>query len=229
MPDTTEGFDGGAAITRSLLGWGVVAGPFYLTVGVVQGMNREGFSFWEHALSLLMLGEGGWAQSANLIVTGMMVLAAAAGFIRGMSSRGGARTSGLLVGLYGVAMIGSGIFPPDPVDGFPDPASTAASTISGLMHLALGGVGFLALAAAALATAGWLTRQEEGEGAAWSRLAGVVVLVAFLGGAALSSGPAGVVLLWTAVVTGWVWLATTSIRLYKKVPHPDLEKRSESV
>jgi hypothetical protein len=30
-----EGFDMGAAVTRSLLGYGVVAGAFYLVVGLV--------------------------------------------------------------------------------------------------------------------------------------------------------------------------------------------------
>src|SRR5690606_16609679 len=44
-------FDGAAAVTRSLLGYGVVAGVFYLVVGVVLGMTREGFDFGRHPLS----------------------------------------------------------------------------------------------------------------------------------------------------------------------------------
>lgn len=220
-----NGFDGAAAVTRSLLGWGVVAGVFYLAVGVIRGLTREGFSFTEHALSLLMLGEGGWIQSANLIVSGAMVVAAALGFNRAMSPGKGARSAGLLVGVYGAALIGSGIFPPDPVDGFPDPASTAEGTAGGVMHVALGGIGFLALVAATFVVAGWLTRRGDLGAATRSRVAGAVVLIGFLGGAALSTGAAGVALLWIAVIAGWVWLAFTSLGLYRTVPHPDPDRR----
>lgn len=31
--DSSRGFDGAAAVTRSLLGWGVVAGGFYVLLG----------------------------------------------------------------------------------------------------------------------------------------------------------------------------------------------------
>jgi hypothetical membrane protein len=223
-PNST-GFDGTAAVTRSLLGWGAVAGVFYLALGVIRGLTREGFSFTEHALSLLMLGDGGWVQSANLIVSGAMVVAAALGFDRAMSPGKGARSAGLLVGVYGAALIGSGIFPPDPVDRFPDPASTAEATTGGVMHVALGGIGFLALAAAIFVVAGWLTRRGDLGAATRSRVAGAVVLIGFLGGAALSTGSAGVALLWIAVIAGWVWLAITSLGLYGMVPHPDLDER----
>lgn len=35
--------DRAAAVTRSLLGYGVVAGPFYVVVGLIQGLTRRGF------------------------------------------------------------------------------------------------------------------------------------------------------------------------------------------
>ncbi|MFP3915010.1 MAG: DUF998 domain-containing protein [Actinomycetota bacterium] len=224
MAQDHAGFDRSAAVTRSLLGWGVVAGVFYLGVGITQGMVREGFSFTRHPLSLLMLGEGGWVQSANLIVAGLMVIAAAVGFHRALSLQGGTRATGILVGVYGASLIGSGIFPPDPVDGFPHPGSTAEATVGGVAHLAMGGVGFLALSAAALVMAAWFSRRGDAS-AALSRAAGGVVLFGFLAGAALSAGAVGILLLWVAVVTGWVWLAATSVGLYRTVPHPDTARR----
>lgn len=229
MTEPNNGFDMAAAVTRSLLGWGVVAGLFYLAVGIVRGFTRDGFSFTEHALSLLMLGEGGWVQSANLIVSGAMVVAAALGFNRAMSPGREARSAGLLVGVYGAALIGSGIFPPDPVDGFPDSGSSAEATTGGLMHIALGGIGFLALAIATFVVARWLSRRGDSGAATRSRVAGAVVLVGFLGGAALSAGTAGVALLRVAVISGWVWLGSTSLGLYRTVPHPDLDQRVAAV
>jgi hypothetical protein len=224
---SNEGFDTRAAVTRSLLGWGVVAGAFYLVVGVGQGMIRVGFSFSEHALSMLMLGDFGWIQTANLGLTGLMVAVAAVGFTRAMKPARGATAAGGLLGIFGAALIGAAIFPPDPVDGFPDPSSTEAATTSGVLHLAFGAIGFIALAAATFVVAGWLgNREDEASRARGYRLFGIVIAIGFLGGAVLATTTAGVILLWLAVVTGWAWLALTSLHLYRTVPHPDLHMRT---
>lgn len=227
MARSNEGFDTRAAVTRSLLGWGVVAGAFYLVAGVGQGLIREGFSFSEHALSLLMLGDFGWIQAANLGLTGLMVAVAAVGFTRAMKPARGATAAGVLLGIFGVALIGAAIFPPDPVDGFPDPGSTEAATTIGVFHLVFGAIGLIALAAATFVVAGWLgNREDETSRARGYRLFGIVIAIGFLGGAALATTTAGVILLWLAVVTGWVWLASTSLHLYRTVPHPDLHLRT---
>ncbi len=218
MAQETE-FDTAAAVTRSMLGWGVVAGPFYLVVGLVLALTREGFDFAQHPLSVLMLGEGGWMQITNLALSGVMVLVAGVGMVRA-----GARGTGIGVGIYGAAMVASAIFPPDPMPGFP-PGQDGATTpgLSGILHLAFGGVGFIAFAVAAFLLGGWLNRHGERGRAAWSRVAGVVILVGFVGGAAL--GPAGMGGLWLAVVAGFAWLLLASIRLYRAVPHPVVARR----
>lgn len=212
-------FDTAAAVTRSMLGWGVVAGPFYLIVGLVLAFTREGFDFSQHPLSVLMLGDGGWMQITNLALSGLMVLVAGAGMVRA-----GARGTGIAVGIYGVAMVASAIFPPDPMPGFP-PGQDGATTMSltGVLHFAFGGIGFIAFGVAALLLGGWLARHGERGHAAWSRVAGIVVLVGFVGGAAL--GPAGMGGLWLAVVAGFTWLLLASLRLYREVPHPVVARR----
>ncbi|MDA2811346.1 DUF998 domain-containing protein [Nocardiopsis sp. RSe5-2] len=225
-PGPDGGFDRGAAVTRSLLGWGVVAGAFYLAVGITLGLTSTGFDFGRHALSLLMIGESGWVQTANLILSGLMVLAAAAGVWRA-TAHGPRRAPAvsLLVGVYGLSLIGSGLFPPDPAAGYPQGAAEGTVSASGLLHLAFGGVGFLSLAVAAFLAAAWFARR----GASGLRLlslgCGTVVALGFIGGAALSTGTAGVVSLWAAVVAGWVWLAAVSAALYRTVPHPDRDRR----
>jgi hypothetical protein len=57
------------------------------------------------------------------------------------------------------------------------------------------------------------------------RASAAVVVLGFLGGAALATRPVGVGLLWLAVVAGWGWLAVTSVGLYRTVPHPDPDRR----
>jgi len=218
-----EGFDGAAAVTRSLLGWGVVAGPFYLMVGTALALTRDGFDLTQHQLSLLMLGDGGWMQRANLILSGVMTIAAAIGFHR--ASRGSkADRTGTLVLVCGLGLIGSGIFAPDPMRGFPAGAPEQV-TFSGIMHMTFGLIQFVALAAAAIVAARWFARRGSGDTATYSRISAAVIIAGFAGGAALSTTGAGVALLWLAVVAGWAWLLVASISAYRTVPHPDAHRR----
>jgi hypothetical membrane protein len=82
-----EDLDRGAAVTRSMLGWGVVAGPFYVIVSLILALTRPGFVISQHALSLLTLGDGGWMQRTNLVLTGLMIHFASNAVSRRLLSR----------------------------------------------------------------------------------------------------------------------------------------------
>ncbi len=212
---TTTGFDRAAAVTRSMLGWGVVAGPFYLVFGLILALTRPGFDLGRDALSLLLLGDAGWLQALNLVLAGLMTVVAAVGLWR---TPGWSRTAAVLVGAYGLGLVLSAFAAPD------RPGSGTA-TVGGILHLAFGGIGFVALGVAAIVASGWFRRRRSRSGAAWSLVAGILVIVAFVAGGALSAGPAGVALLWVAVVAGWAWLAFTCVAAYRAVPHPVLANR----
>jgi hypothetical protein len=92
--------DTGAAVTRSLLGWGVVAGPFYVLFGLILAFTRAGFDLTQHALSLLMLGDLGWLQRTNLALTGLMAVVAALGVVRAIRNGRGLAV-GVLTAVYG--------------------------------------------------------------------------------------------------------------------------------
>ncbi|TNM56186.1 DUF998 domain-containing protein [Brevibacterium sediminis] len=62
-----------------MLGWGVVAGPFYLVFGLILALARDGFDLTRHSLSLLSLGEGGWLQILNFALTGAALSASPIG------------------------------------------------------------------------------------------------------------------------------------------------------
>src|SRR5690348_5960343 len=68
--------------TRALLTSGTIAGPFYLAVGIAQALLRDGFVFARHPLSVLANGSGGWIQTANIVLAGLMVIGAALGIRR---------------------------------------------------------------------------------------------------------------------------------------------------
>jgi hypothetical protein len=197
--------------TRRLLGGGVLAGPLYLGLGVGQGLVRDGFDFGRHALSLLANGPGGWIQTANFVLTGLLVLGAAVGIRRVLAPRAGATP--WLLGAYGVAMIAAAIFPADPVDGFPpgtpEGFPTSIST-TGLLHFVAGALAFASLAFSGLAAAWTFGRRRMPSLSALSLFTGLAVLFGFFGGIALPIGIAGI---WFAVVMGWIWLAVVSLQL----------------
>ena len=205
-----------AAVTRSLLGYGMVVGPFYLVVGVAQGLLRPGFSFARHSLSVLANGDYGWVQTANFALSGLMVIAAAIGIAR-VVGRGGRATSWALA-VYGTGVALAAIVRADPVDGFPvgtPLGPPTAVTTMGLLHFVVGALAFIAFGVSALLAARMLARRGEVGLSRGSFASGLVMLLAFFGGFALPSPVLGI---WTSVVTGWAWLAVLSWHLYRVSP-----------
>jgi hypothetical protein len=215
-------FDRGAAITRSLLGYGVIAGPFYLAVGLIQAFVRDGFDLARHSLSVLANGPGGWVQTANFLVTGLMVIAAAVGIARVPAVK--ARAACWFLGTFGASMIVAAAFRADPVDGFPPgtPEGFPTSISStGMLHFVAGAVGFIALGVSCLLAARAMWRIDERSLARLSLASGIVVLLGFFVGPLLGSRGSPVLGIWIAVVMGWVWLAIVSARLYRISPAPN--------
>lgn len=225
MTQNQSGFDRSAAITRSMLGWGVVAGPFYLGVELVLALNRPGFDLSRHPLSALMLGSWGWLQRTNLVLAGLMTLIAALGMYRAVRTGRGLAMSALTA-TYAVGLLLSAAFPPDPVAGFPAGAAGAA-TLGGTLHFLFGGIAFLAVAAAAFSYSRWAsTIGERGYARAGLALAGLI-LAGFAAGVALGGSVLGTGLLWLTVVCAWAWLALACAHLYRWSPHPMLAERGD--
>jgi hypothetical membrane protein len=212
MSASESAFEPSTPTIRSLLRCGVVVGALYLAVGVIQGFVREGFDFRRHALSHLANGPGGWVQTANLAVSGLLVIGAAIGIARVLQSR----AAGWLIGCFGAGMILASIFPTDPVDGFPPGTPLGVPTTmstSALIHLASGGIGFLTLAAACFVVARAMSRRKQQSMARLSFVSGLAILVGFFSPIAIPA--AAVAGIWFAVVVGWAWLALTSMRLIR--------------
>jgi hypothetical membrane protein len=213
-----------AAITRSLLGYGVLAGPVYLITGLAQALTRDGYDLTRHDLSLLANGPLGWIQIANLIVSGLMTVAAAVGMRRALRVLGGGPGTvwgPRLVSGYGLGIVGAGIFVADPMNGFPrgtPDGPPATVTVGGIGHLLFGAVGFLCLVVGCLLIAHHYAARRRAGMAWFSRATGVLFLVAFIGIATGSASPVVVLGFWAAVVLAWTWLAVTSIDLYRRTP-----------
>lgn len=202
-------------VTRSLLGYGIIAGPIYVVVGMAQALTRDGFDLSRHAWSLLSNGDLGWIQITSFIVVGLMTMAAAAGLRRALDPGRGRTWAPILLGVYGLSLVAAGIFRADPALGFPagTPETTAMSW-HGIVHFLAGGVGFLCLIIACFVLGSRL-RSDGRQGLAWfSRVTGVVFFAAFAGIASGSHGPATLAFV-AAVLTVWAWITTVCVHFYR--------------
>jgi hypothetical protein len=115
----------------------MVAGPLFIVVALIQAFIRRGFDLGRHPISLLPLGDLGWIQIANFVISGLLAVGFAVA-IRRVLHPGRAGTWGpVLVGAFGAGLITAGILVADPSLGFrralptrspPTPAGTPRGT-----------------------------------------------------------------------------------------------------
>ncbi|HET7272347.1 MAG TPA: DUF998 domain-containing protein [Rubrobacter sp.] len=168
--------------TRTLLGCGVISGPLFVGTFLAEGATRADYDPLRHPVSSLALGDFGWMQTANFVVTGLLTLAFAAGMRRAFRPPKGSVWGPLLVGVWAIGLIGAGIFVTDPVSGYPPgtPAQLSGYSWHGALHdLAFSLPGFVALAAACFVFCRRFAVQGERGWAAYSALTGLVFTVAF--------------------------------------------------
>jgi hypothetical protein len=215
---TAVACDPATRVTKTLLAYGVLAGPVYVVVSLAQALTRDGFALTRHQWSLLSNGAYGWVQITNFVVTGIMMAAMAAGLRRALRPGRGGAWAPRLVGVFGASLVGAGVFRADPALGFPPGTPDDVANVSwhGMLHLASAGVGFTCLAAACLVVARRLAAEGARGWAVYSRITGVMFLVGF---AAVATGAGAV---WSnlafvaAVVIVLAWTSALAARLYRR-------------
>ena len=204
--------------TSVLLACGMVAGPLFTVVGLVQAFTRPGFNLTRHALSVLENGDLGWIQISSFLVTGLLFVAGAIGmrhFLRG--SRGG--TWGpRLIAIMGLGLIGAAFFQADPGLGFPPGTPMDATTLSwhGLGHLLVSMVAFLSLIAACFVFARRFAGQHQ---RGWAIYSGVTGVLSFVTLAVLSSGHLWITIAFVfAMLNALVWVSVLAAKLMTEQP-----------
>ena len=201
-------------LTRSLLGYGVIAGPLYLAVAIAQGLLRPGFDLLHDDVSLLANGDWGWVQTLNFVLTGTCVIVFSAGLARAIGG-----WAPRLTAVYGLGLVGAGIFSADPMNGFPAGAPIRPETVSfhGILHIVFAGVGFICLVAACIVIARRFGRERRRGWMAFSLVTGIAFLAAFAGVASGSGSAVVVLAFWAALVLAWSWMAAVAIDTYRRV------------
>jgi Protein of unknown function (DUF998) len=210
-------------VTKSLLGYGVLAGAVFEASILVQGLTRHGFRIAHDDASLLSNGPLGWIQIATFLVSGAMTIAFAAGARRALAGRAGGTWGPRLIAVYGAALMAAGLLRADPADGFgPGAPAGQAAQVSwhAAGHLMAAGIGFSALIVACFVFARSFSRERHRGLAVYSRITGLAFLAAFAGVTTGSGSSAIVLPFYGGVLLAWTWIAVTSVHLYRRASDP---------
>jgi hypothetical membrane protein len=211
-----------ARITKSLLAYGVIAGPFYVTVSLAQALTRAGFDLTRHRWSLLSNGDLGWIQITNFILTGLMVVAFAVGLHRVLRPGVASTWAPRLVAVYGASLVGAGVLRADPAMGFPvgTPDGPADVSWHGIGHLVVGAIGFLCLIVACFVLARRFARDGRKGLAGYALVTGVVFLAGFAGIASGAGSTPTILAFVGAVLWVWAWVSVIATHLYRVAARP---------
>jgi len=184
----------------------VVAGPLFVVVGLLQASTRDGFDLGRHQLSLLSLGDLGWIQTTNFVISGLP----------------------FLVGGYGVGLLAAGMFAADQAFGFPPGAPEGAPdrlSWHGALHLTLSSLGFLSLILGCFVLARGFAAQRKRGLATYSLATGVAFLVATAAFAARPNQGSVNVLFFVVAAFALAWVSVIAGWLMTVVPSPNHDNR----
>ena len=100
--------------------WAGAAAPIvFTTVYLVDGATRTGYDPLRHQVSLLELGDRGWLMTVNFLVTGVLLFFFAAGVRAWLRDGPGALATPVAIGAAGMGLLLAGIFPTQPLFGYP--------------------------------------------------------------------------------------------------------------
>ncbi len=207
--------------TKTLLVCGAVAGPLFVVAFVVEGATRAGYDPVRYPVSLLAVGDFGWVQVVNFIVTGLLMLALAVGLRLAPQPLGGSTWGPLLVGVYAIGLLGAGIFVTDPVAAYPPGASHQIQpSLHSTLHDLSSVVVLAALPAACLVFSRRFAARGERGWATYSAGSGVVFAVGFiLASAGFNQAETLIdvagLLQRIAIAVGWGWLALLAVHLLR--------------
>jgi hypothetical protein len=209
--------------TKRLLICGVISGPFFVITFLIEGLTRLNYNWLRHPVSSLALGDFGWVQVANFIITGLLTLTYAVGLWRALRTPGGSTWGPLLVGLFAIGLLGAGIFLTDPVSGYPPGTPDlhlVYSSNSARLHDLFGIPVFIGLPLACFVFCRWFARLGERGWAIYSVVSGFTMLASFIlasMGFAQAEGLAdfGGLFQRISIIIGFGWLTLLAIHLLR--------------
>ena len=168
--------------TRPLLICGALAGPFFTNLWFITGLNRANYDPMRHPISSLAIGEYGWTQVTNFIITGILTLALAFGLRSAMASRGGSKWGVIWITAIGIGFLGAALFVADTMNGYPPgtPLLLMQPTVIGRLHRLFSALVFFGAPGAAFSLGSMFAKNGEWAWATYSRVTAIAFIVMFV-------------------------------------------------
>src|SRR5215472_11339482 len=134
-------------ISRVACSTPTTAGKRYSRAITTPWVIRPPTSATRPLIAMMANGDFGWVHTSLLVGTGLLVVASSIGMRDAMREGPASAWGPCMVALYGVGLVGAGIFAAHPAYGSPPgtPADEHSVSLHGLLHLATGAVGFVGL------------------------------------------------------------------------------------
>lgn len=198
-----------------LLICGMIAGPLFVIVFLIEGSLRANYNVLRQPVSALAQGERGWIQQANFIVTGVLMLAYAFGLHSALIAYGGSFWVPFLIGLYATGLICAGIFVTDHTDTPNNMRAPQKRNVHGVIHDLSSLVVFIPLFIACFVFANLFAMLDLWGWQLYSIATGIFFgagFVLFAKGFARREKFAGLFQRLTIAI-GWIWLALIAAHL----------------
>ena len=198
-----------SVFTRFLIAGGVLGPLLFILVFLVEGATRPGYRAWRQMVSELCLGKRGWMQVANFLICGLLLLGFSVGLGQVLPSGPGTIWGPVLLGLFGLGLMLSGLFVGEP------------HTPQGMIHGLAGLVVFSSLPLASFVLAWRFASNPAWHGwALYSLVTGIAVVGLFITTdivsnlnqkGRLENAPTGLLQRLT-ILAGWSWIALLALR-----------------
>lgn len=164
---------------RLLLACGAIGPLLFIVVFLIEGATRADYSAFRQPISSLSIGELGWMQRMNFLITGLLLIAFAFGLRQTTRSM---LWGPVLIGLVGIGLMGAGLFVADPFNGYPPgtPLVPIVRSTHGIIHDFFGVPVFFGLPIACLVFRRRFAREGERGWAIYSVLTGIGMLAFFV-------------------------------------------------
>lgn len=210
--------------TKLFLAAGAIGCALFIVTFLIEGAVRPGYDPLRYPISSLSIGEFGWIQVTNFIVTGLLLLAASVGMQQSLALEAKEKSKvPMLLALVGIGLIGAGFFSTDPIYGYPatGPLLLAQFSWHGHLHDLFSILVFTCLPIACFVSSRRFRMRKELEWAGYSLFTGIAMTVLFiLAAMGFKQFPgfanfAGVFQRSTIIV-GWMWVALIGVHFIRK-------------
>jgi hypothetical protein len=216
---------------KLLLACGVLGPLLFIFMVLMEGAGRADYNALQYPLSSLALGDKGWTQEVNFLVTGILIVLFSGPLNQIYLHPENKYYGPLLIGLCGLGLIGAGIFVTDPVYGYPpsSPMHLSQFSFHGHMHDGFSMLFFVCLPWACFLFRNRFRAEDHRRMAAYSGFSAYLMIGAFVL-AAMGFKQVPVLVSYAgifqriSVFSGLTWIAVLALYFLFSVPRPGGEE-----